>query len=184
MADKTNTKPRGKKALGTDGGGGADYSKRLYVIGDKETGVLFVTVDPLRVAYVGNDDIAAYAGAGSPPEEIFARIAGAIKSVIICSEDSKTKLGIGTGGQQVQRQVESGVTVSDAEFCFVANMKDGRWEAKRQPFPPLYGVLNYMRQAKAPTYSEPGLVKPGKTAPIKAKPIKKAKVAKKKSSKG
>ena len=34
---------------------------RIYVIGDKETGVLFVLLDPLRVALVPRAEIEAYA---------------------------------------------------------------------------------------------------------------------------
>jgi hypothetical protein len=143
------------------------YSKRLYVIGDKETGVLFVTVDSqdnangVRVARVTNAAINAYAAQYqvSGPK-VFRDVAGAIQKLILTGgvspPASATPSIISSSAADA---IMSGTTISDAEFCLIADLSDASWETYRQPFSPLSNVLNNLCVGTGSAPQDPPLVK-------------------------
>ena len=117
---------------------------RLYVIGDREKGAIFITIDPLRAAYISSEDIGKYAQSqGSDFDETFGRMAAAVKKLIVELDDEKTA-NPEEVSSAVGTTVESGYSVSDAEFCFVADLVNVNWQSMRIPHPPLVNFLHHL----------------------------------------
>ncbi len=104
---------------------------KLYTIGHKNTGVLFVKTDPLRAVLISLEEIAAYAKqVGKSTDEIFGEVGAACKELV----DS---FGNAASGGAVPEDIAAfgsllaSNTVSGAEFCFVTEVPDSGWEACR-----------------------------------------------------
>jgi len=139
---KPAKRSRAKPAIdGTD-----DYHKKLYVVGDKQTGVLFITIEPLRVAFVPRSEVVRFATDNDVEEaDIFRNIAASIKRLIIISKNTGTATALPANVSEAMADaIKAGTTISDAEFCFIANMVNGDWEENRIPFAPLFDVLDYL----------------------------------------
>ena len=112
--------------------------ERAYIIGDKETGVLFLALNPLRAAIVPRNEIEAYAARHNQPYgTAFGEVAAAIKGLILASDPPNGP----AAGQNVQDMfaslIQGGVTVSDAEFCFVSEVDTSTWSTLRNGFMPI-----------------------------------------------
>lgn len=105
---------------------------KLYTIGKKDDGVLFVKTDPLRAVLISLDEISAYAKqVGKSTDEIFAEVGAACKELV----DS---FGNAASGGAVPEEIAafgsllaSGTGSAEAEFCFVTEVPDNGWEACR-----------------------------------------------------
>ena len=123
--------------------------KRLYVIGDKETGVAFVTLDPLRAALVSREVIQKFADAsGRGFEGVFGDIAKAIQTLIVRSDAKTRPANVAAVPDAFGALIEGGSIISDAEFCFIADLADGKWETFRNPFPPIEDSLDHLAVGK------------------------------------
>lgn len=105
---------------------------KLYTIGHKKNGVLFVKTDPLRAVLISSDEMSDYAKQiGKSPDEIFGEVGAACKELV----DS---FGNAASGGAVPEEIAafssllaSDNSKTDAEFCFVADVPDSGWEACR-----------------------------------------------------
>lgn len=115
---------------------------KIYVIGDKESGVLFLMTDPLRAAIVPWAEIEKYAkDHGLTAPVAFGKVAKASQHMIIRSdfenepiEDPNVYAAFGT-------LIKRGSTVSDAEFCFISEVDPDKVKTLRDNFIPLEPVL-------------------------------------------
>jgi hypothetical protein len=114
---------------------------RLYVIGDKETGVIFITVNPLRAACISSVEIGDYAGNFNGT---FSDMARAIKKLIVTLDGSTAAQDPDMISKAIGATIQSGGTVSDAEFCFVADLVNLDWSTARIPYPPLFDFLHHL----------------------------------------
>jgi hypothetical protein len=89
---------------------------------DKDTGILLVRLDPLRVSYIARSDIAAYA--------VYRNFSGIDKAFDEITDSAKTLF--------------SGAPTAGADFCYVADLPPGTWQENRIPFPPLFDGLDYL----------------------------------------
>jgi hypothetical protein len=115
---------------------------RIYVIGDKETGVLVLTLDPLRAALVGRDKIQEYADRHTLTfDTVFGQVAAAIKGLILETDPP----GGPKNGDMVltafAELIGRGATVTDAEFCFISEVDKSDWTTKRSGFFPIEPVI-------------------------------------------
>ncbi|GAB2177875.1 hypothetical protein [Dongia sp. agr-C8] len=115
---------------------------RLYVIGDRDTGVLFVKTEPLRASIVPLTTIARYAGTnGISLDEAFARIARGAKSMIIDRDNSAVPALDPMVFDTFFDMVKNGTVISDASFCFIAEVQNAEWENRRYRYPPVGPAL-------------------------------------------
>jgi hypothetical protein len=115
---------------------------RLYIIGDKTTGVLFIKTDPLKLTHVSKATIEAYAAAnGKTFDSVFAQIASGAKAIINKTETPQSFPDIETSYQAIGNLIANGASLSDADFCFVANIDDTDWASRRMTVPPLSSAL-------------------------------------------
>lgn len=96
---------------------------RLYVIGDKKTGVLFLKTDPLRSVIIPSNAIRAYAKAEKITfEEAFGRV-GSVAKFLTNKGSKKPKYPDSSPlFKAVGDLIAGGETLSDADFCFVADL--------------------------------------------------------------
>lgn len=104
---------------------------KLYAIGQKQSGVLFIKTDPLRAVSISVDEIAAYANqVGKTSDEIFGEVGAACKELV----DS---FGNAASGGPVPEEISAFGSLltsgnsSDVDFCFVTDVPDSGWEACR-----------------------------------------------------
>jgi len=115
---------------------------RLYIIGDRESGVLFVKTEPLKLTHISKATIAAYAQQqGSSYDAVFAQVASGAKAIINKTEVSQSVPDIGTTYEAIGQLIGKGAVLSDADFCFVADIDDSDWSASRTVVPPLASAL-------------------------------------------
>ncbi|MFM9865018.1 MAG: hypothetical protein ACKVRO_15570 [Micropepsaceae bacterium] len=120
-------------------------TKRLYVIGDKQTGVAFVTLDPLRASLVSLDEIKRYAtDKGKTPDAVFGDIAKAIQGFILKYDNNSVPSAVAPVPEAIGALIAGGSTISDAEFCFVADIKEMPVKSFRNPFDPIEPTINHM----------------------------------------
>jgi len=96
---------------------------RLYVIGDKKTGVLFLKTDPLRTVIIPTKAIQAYAKAEKISfEEAFGRVGSVAK--FLTNKGAKTPKYPDSSPlfKAVGDLIEGGEMLLDADFCFVADI--------------------------------------------------------------
>lgn len=106
---------------------------RIYVIGEKASGVLFVRTDPFRAVIVDEKAIASYAGRiGATYETVFGKIAGWATGFIASVDDQSTPDDSPGVPDAIAHRVTRGSNLSDADFCFVAGIaNEDDWDAKR-----------------------------------------------------
>ena len=115
---------------------------RLYVIGDKDTGVLFVKTDPLRAAIIPKSAIEQYASErGFTYAAAFARVAEGAKKMIIQADGSDVPADVEEVYEALGALVEAGTVITDAEFCFIAEVENSDWSARRYSSPPIERAL-------------------------------------------
>ena len=96
---------------------------RLYVIGEKKTGVLFLKTDPLRSVIIPTAAIKAYAKAEKISfEEAFGRVGSVAKFVANKGSKSPRYPDNSPMFKAVGELIAGGETLSDADFCFVADL--------------------------------------------------------------
>jgi len=124
----------------------ADLRERMYVIGDKEAGVLLVTLDPLRASLIPASEVKAYAARREPMSEnaAFAEVAAAVFKLIAVSDGKVDARDMPGAPAQFQAQIEHGAVISEAEFCFIADLVDTDWKTKRINHPPLEYALRHL----------------------------------------
>ena len=98
---------------------------KLYVIGDKKTGVLFVKTNPLRSVLIPAIAIKAHAKTEKVTyEEAFGRIGSMAK--FLTNKSSKTPKYPDNSPmfQAVGDLIAGGETLTDADFCFVSELAE------------------------------------------------------------
>ena len=115
---------------------------RVYVIGDKETGVLFVLLNPLRAAIVPLAEVEKYAGRhGKSTEAAFGDVAAAIQGLILKTDGVDVPEADPLVHDTFRALIAGGTTVSDAAFCFVSEVDSSDWQTFRHSFPPIEPVI-------------------------------------------
>jgi hypothetical protein len=105
-------------------------TSKLYIIGKKGDGVIFLRTEPLRVAQVTHETIVAYE-TSNPGIDGYARIAAAAKGML-AGQDGEPDTSL----DQVQIQgiealIAGGAVVSEADFALVGDVVDTGWDDNR-----------------------------------------------------
>lgn len=115
---------------------------RLYIIGDRDSGVLFVKTEPLKLTHISKATISAYAQQnGKTYDAVFAQIASGAKAIINKTEVAQSVPDIDSTYQAIGQLIGKGAVLSDADFCFVADVNDSNWSQSRSVVPPLSSAL-------------------------------------------
>jgi hypothetical protein len=121
----------------------------MYVIGDLETGVLLVKSNPVKVVSIPNSAIAEYAESqGTSSEDVFSRLAAASSRISKTSQANPRVPDNAELHRAVGMSVLMGQTVSDADFCFVADIDDEKFDSGRYMVDPLQDALAMLASAE------------------------------------
>jgi hypothetical protein len=106
---------------------------RLYAVGDRKNGVLFVKTDPFRAVMVDEQAIDKYAKTvGKDYNTVFGEIAGWATGFIASVDDNGTPDDSPGVPDAIAQRVTRGSALTDADFCFVANITNADdWDTKR-----------------------------------------------------
>jgi hypothetical protein len=124
---------------------------KLYVIGDRDSGVLFIKTEPLKLTHISKTTMEAYAAKnGTTYDTVFAQVASGAKAIINKSEMPQSIADLDTTYLAIGQLIGKGATLSDADFCFVANIDDTDWSTNRLTVPPLSSALADLNPALPP----------------------------------
>jgi hypothetical protein len=106
---------------------------RLYAVGDRKSGVLFVKTEPFRAVMVDEQAIDKYAKTvGKDYDTVFGEIAGWATGFIASVDEKGSPDDSPAVPEAIAHRVSRGSALTDADFCFVANVSnDDAWDAKR-----------------------------------------------------
>jgi hypothetical protein len=121
---------------------------RIYVIGDRETGILMVKSNPVSVVSIPNSAIAEYAESEhTSVADIFSRLAVAGSKIARGYESNPVLPDSADIHAAVGMSVLLGQKVSDAEFCFVADIDDEKFDSGRFIVDPMQDALELLASA-------------------------------------
>lgn len=114
---------------------------KIYVIGDKDEGILLVMLDPLRVALVSRKQIEKYQvnhGIKTYGEAL-SYVAAAIHGLIRKTDGSGHEgTDLDPNSQlSIQYLLSTGKMITNAEFCFLSEVDDKNWKTFRNGFLPI-----------------------------------------------
>lgn len=120
----------------------ADGKGTLYVIGSRKSGVLFVLTDPFRAAIVTVEEIRQRAEAtGRSFDEAFGEVAGIASKIAIENDFKEVPAQVPEVPEAVGHWVAEGMTMSDADFCFISPIDLSGFSHRRNFYPPLEAAL-------------------------------------------
>ncbi len=120
----------------------SESAGKLYAIGDRNDGVLYVITNPFRVAKVDKSEIQDYADAkGKSFDEAFGNYARATMKAIVENDYSDVPANVEEVLDAFEHKVANGSTISDADFCFVADVKLDDLTANRSIYRPVQNAL-------------------------------------------
>jgi hypothetical protein len=122
-------------------------TSKVYIIGDKETGVLLILLNPLRAAIFSRTEIQRFAETSetyNTPEKVFAWIAEASTSLVHESDDATIPAANSLVSQAFGAMIARGATISDAEFCLIADVHADNWDTLRGNFVPLGAAMTVL----------------------------------------
>ncbi|MBZ9843349.1 hypothetical protein [Mesorhizobium sp. CA5] len=113
---------------------------KLYVIGDKNEGILIVMLDPLRAVVVTREEIQNYADNHKKTfEQALSYVGAAIHGLIRKTDgngDTPDNLDE-LSHISIEYLLSIGKTITNAEFCFVSEVDDKKWKTFRNGFVPI-----------------------------------------------
>lgn len=117
---------------------------RFYVIGDKQTGIVMLVTDPLKATLVPLAAIQDYATkTGKTTDAVFGEVAAAVKKLIdpdrhiMPNPNQKTHDAVGA-------MIQTGSTITDAEFCFISELDIQDLGGYRGNFAPIEAVVSIL----------------------------------------
>ncbi|WP_374370919.1 hypothetical protein [Dongia sp.] len=121
------------------------------MIGDPESGILFVKTSPLMTTHISKATIDAYASSHNETfASVFGKIAAGAKAIINKTATSQTIPDVDTSYEAIGKMIGAGATVSDAQFCFVADINDADWKTYRSIVAPISKALGHLSPPASP----------------------------------
>ena len=114
-----------------------------FVVGSRQTGILYLTLDPLRVSMISREAIQSFADQkGESFEVAFGRVAGATQDLILSTDVDDAVPGGQLTRETFVELIKRGTTICDADFCFVAKVDVSNWGTLRNGFMPIEPVID------------------------------------------
>lgn len=121
----------------------AERRGRIFVLGNRRAGIVIVFTNPVRTVIIERDEIQAYADRQNLSfDEAFGAFAGSLAMLVLENDDSSVPSAVQEVPEAVGHQVARGMTISDAEFCFISEVVIGDSIGKRSSYPPIQGALD------------------------------------------
>jgi hypothetical protein len=122
---------------------------KIFVIGDSESGLYLIKTNPVKIVRITKETIERYAqSTNTSYESVFGLLAARTRQIVNLAqfdpptlpEDSEffDTLGIAVAG---------GTTVSEAEFCFIADIDNALYRSVRFKVSPIKDALTKLNTA-------------------------------------
>lgn len=122
---------------------------KMYVIGDREAGVVLVKTNPVKVVTIPKDAIEAYAAARSMSyHEVFGLLAARTRKMVNLGQSSPPPMPDDDAFfDSIGFTVKNGGSVTEAEFCFVADIENALYTSNRTRIDPIKTALQKLNTA-------------------------------------
>lgn len=116
---------------------------KMFVIGDSESGLYLIKTNPVKIVRMTKATIERYAQAQKKTyEEVFGLLAGRTRRMINLGQKNPPPLPDDPAFfDTLGGAVGSGTTLSEAEFCFVADIDNSLYQSSRDKVDPIKTAL-------------------------------------------
>jgi hypothetical protein len=116
---------------------------KMFVIGDSESGLYLIKTNPVKIVRITKNTIERYAKSrGMTYEAVFGLLAARTKRMINLGHSNPPPLPDESSFfETLGMAVSSGTTISEAEFCFIADVDNKLYQATRDKVDPIKGAL-------------------------------------------
>ncbi|GLS31524.1 hypothetical protein SAMN04488498_102121 [Mesorhizobium albiziae] len=116
---------------------------RIFVIGDSKSGLYLIKTNPVKVVRLTRAAIEQYAQSQKRSyEDIFGLLAARTRQIINLAQANPPPVPEGSDFfETLGMTVTSGTTISDAEFCFVADIENQLYQSTRHKLHPIKDAL-------------------------------------------
>jgi len=125
---------------------------RMYVIGDREEGLILVKTNPLKLVTIPKAQIEAHANAnGKSYDDIFGLLAARTRKAVNLGQSSPPPLPDDDAFfDSIGFTVRNGGSVTEAEFCFIAEIDNTLYSSIRVRIDPIKTALHKLNTAEPP----------------------------------
>lgn len=125
---------------------------KMYVIGDREEGLILVKTNPLKLVTIPKKAIEGYASQnGKTYDEVFGLLAARTRKAVNLGQSNPPPLPDDNAFfEAIGFTVRNGGSVSEAEFCFMADIDNQLYSSIRLRIDPLTAALKKLNTAQPP----------------------------------
>lgn len=123
---------------------------KMYVLGKRGFGVLFVKTDPFRASIISDQAVQAYEASNPAIGDGYAEIAAAAKGMIAEADGNASTTPMSVDERRgIKKLVSSGTTLTDLDFAFFTDIVNAGWDVSRKSYDPLEDALEQVGPAGA-----------------------------------
>lgn len=125
---------------------------RMYVIGDREEGLILVKTNPLKLVTIPKAQIEAYASTNNKTyDDIFGLLAARTRKAVNLGQSNPPPLPDDDAFfESIGFTVRNGGSVTEAEFCFIAEIDNTLYSSIRVRIDPIKTALHKLNTAEPP----------------------------------
>jgi hypothetical protein len=134
---------------------------KMFVIGDSESGLYLIKTKPVKIVRITKDTIESYAQSRSMTyKDVFGLLAARTRRMVNLGQKNPPPLPDDPAFfDTLGLLVAGGTTLSEAEFCFVADIDNALYQATRDKVDPIRDALT-MLHTEPPSFEDAGFDKP------------------------
>lgn len=125
---------------------------KMYVIGDREEGLILVKTNPLKLVTIPKASIEAYANTNNKTyDEVFGLLAARTRKAVNLGQSNPPPLPDDDAFfESIGFTVKNGGSVSEAEFCFIAEIDNALYSSIRLRVDPIKMALQKLNTGTPP----------------------------------
>lgn len=122
---------------------------RMYVIGDKDAGIVLVKTNPLKLVSIPKTAIETYAAARDMSfADVFGLLAARTRKMVNLGQSNPPPMPDDDAFfDSIGFTIKNGGSVSEAEFCFVADIENTLYTSNRVRIDPIKEALEKLNTA-------------------------------------
>jgi hypothetical protein len=118
---------------------------KMYVIGDRETGIVMIKTNPVKIVRISRKAMEDYGRSRKPAmsyDDVFGMLAGRTKKIADLGKVSGTAMPDDDAFfDSLGMAIAAGTTISEADFCFVADIDNDLYQSMRVRVEPIKSAL-------------------------------------------
>ncbi|GLS31523.1 hypothetical protein SAMN04488498_102120 [Mesorhizobium albiziae] len=116
---------------------------KMYVIGDRDSGIVMIKTNPVKIVRISRKAIEDYGQARKMSyDEVFGMLASRTKKIADLGKVSGASMPDDDAFfDSLGMAIAAGTTISEADFCFVADVDNDLYQSIRSRVEPIKGAL-------------------------------------------